>query len=105
MDDLPVFENLPSTKCGLTVNCARDETVVFVKKFTALLATSDAEIDDFVKITYVTNSDRPVNGKILIPTPAIVALEDLGFELKDMSGCGALPVLATRQELDIVQLN
>ena len=83
MDDLPVFENLPSTKCGLTVNCARDETVVFVKKFTALLATSDAEIDDFVKIKHAMNSARPVKGKILIPASVIVALNDLRFELED----------------------
>ena len=55
MDDLPVFENFVSTQCGLTVNRARDETVEFFNSFTALLDTSNADIDDFVKSTYTTN--------------------------------------------------
>ena len=49
MDDLPVFENFLSTKCGLNVKFVRDETVVSVNSFSKLLATSDADIDDFVK--------------------------------------------------------
>ena len=49
MDDFPVFDNFLSTHYFLTVNHARDETVGFVNSFTALLATSDVDIDDFVK--------------------------------------------------------
>ena len=49
MDDLSVFGNFLSTQCGLTVNCARDKPVVFLKIFTARISTSDADIDDFVK--------------------------------------------------------
>ena len=63
MDVLPVFENLLSTQCGLTVNRARGETVGFINSFTALLANSDAEIDDFVKNMHATNSALPENGK------------------------------------------
>ena len=48
MDDFLVFENFLLTQCGLTVNSLRDETVVFVNSFAALIDTSDAEIDDFV---------------------------------------------------------
>ena len=48
MDDFPFFENFLFTQCGLTVNRERDDTVGFLNSFTALLATSDAEIDDFV---------------------------------------------------------
>ena len=81
MNDLPVFENFLSTQCGLTTNRARDETVRFVNSFTALIATSDAEIDDFVKIKHAMNSARPVKGKILIPASVIVALKALRFEL------------------------
>ena len=49
MNDLPFFEHFLFTQCGLTVNRERNETVVFLNSFTALLATSDVEIDDFVK--------------------------------------------------------
>ena len=83
MDDLSVFENFLSTQCGLTVNLARDETIGFFNRFTALLTTSDADIGDFVKIPHAKNSARPTNGTILIPTSAIVALKDLLFELED----------------------
>ena len=104
MDDLPVFENFLSTQCCLTVNLTRDKTVGFFNSFTALIATSDAEIGGFVKITHATNSARPANGKILIPESAIVSLKALRFEIKDRSRCGALSVLATLQALDEVQL-
>ena len=105
MDDFPVFENFLSEQFGLTVIRARGETVGFVKSFTALLATSDAEIDDFVKSMHTTNSDRPANGKILRSASTMVALKDLLFELEYSSRCGALPVLATLQALDAVQVN
>ena len=81
MDDLPVDDNYLSTQCGLTVNCSRDETVVFVNIFTILLATFSAEIDDFVKITDATNAACPANGKVLIPASAIIVLKPLRFEL------------------------
>ena len=79
MDDLPTFDDFISTKCGLTVNLARYETFIYVNSFNALLATSDAEIDDFVKSTHATNSGRPANGKIMIPTSPIDTLKDLIF--------------------------
>ena len=75
MDDFHVFENFLSTQCGLTVNRAKDETVVFVNIFAALLAAHHAEIDDLVKFTQATNSARPANGKIMIPASAIVAFK------------------------------
>ena len=70
MDYLSVFENSLSTKCGHNVNCSRNETVRFVNSFTALLSTSDAEIDG-------TNSACPENGKIMIPASAIFPLKSL----------------------------
>ena len=100
MDDFPVFENLLSSQRGLNVNHARYETAVFVNSFTALLATSDVEINDSVRITHATNSARPTNGKIMIPASVIVALEASRFELDDRERCGALPLLAALQELD-----
>ena len=105
MVDLPVFENFVLTQCGLSVNYAGAETVGFVNGFTALLATYDAETDDFIKITHTMNSFRPVNGKVLIPASEIVSLKDLLFELEDMARCGALPAGATLQVLDALQLN
>ena len=105
MDDLPLFENFLSIQCGLTVNQSRGETFVFINSFIALLATSDAEIDDIVKITHATKLAYPTNGKILIPTSAIVALKALIFKLEDKALCGALPVLATLEVLEAVQLN
>ena len=71
MDDLSVFDNLLSTQCGLTLNHERDETVIFFNSFTALLVTSDVDIDEFVKITHATNSARPANRKIIIPASTI----------------------------------
>ena len=81
MYDFPVFDNLLLTQCGLTVNSKREETVVFFNSFTVLLATSDADIDDFIKSTHATSLARPANGKIMIPASAIFALKDLRFEL------------------------
>ena len=81
MDSFPVFENFLSPQCGLTVNRARGKTVKIFNSFTAILATSNVEIDDLVKSTQTTNSDRPANGKILIPASVIVALKDSIFEL------------------------
>ena len=60
---------------------------------------------NFVKITQAENSARPVNGKVMIPTSAIVAFKGLIFEPEDRARCGAIPVLATLQVLDAVQLN
>ena len=71
MDDLPVFENPLTTKCALTTNYTRYETFGFVNSFTSLIATSDADINDFVKSMHATNSDRPANGKILIPASEV----------------------------------
>ena len=105
MDDLPVFENFLSTQCGLTVNRARDKTVVCVNSFNAILDNSYADIDDIVKNTHATNSARPANGKILIPASAIVDLKDLIFELEDRVCCGVLLVLNTFKALDVVQVN
>ena len=81
MDSFPVFENFLSTQCGLTVNRARGKTVKIFNSFTAILATSNVEIDNLVKSTHTTNSDRPANGKILIPASEIVVLKSLRFEL------------------------
>ena len=105
MNDLRVFENYLSTKCVLTINLARDEIVEFVNSFTALLDIYNAEIENLVKNTHATNSDRPSNGKILVPASTIFALKVLRFELENRARCGALPVLATPQALDAVQLN
>ena len=105
MDYFPVFEYFLSTQCGLTVNRASDKTVVFFNSFATPLASYDAKIDDFVKSMHASNSACPANGKILIPASEIVALEDLIFELGNRERCGALPVLAMIQALDVVQLN
>ena len=55
----PVFENFLLTKCGLIINRARGETVGFFNKFTAIFATHDVDIDDFVKNMHALNSARP----------------------------------------------
>ena len=83
MDDFPVFDNFLSTHFGLTVNRERGEIVVFINSFTALLSTSDADIDDLVKSMHAMNSACPENEKIMIPASVIVALNDLRFELED----------------------
>ena len=105
MDDLSVFDNFFLTQCGLTINFERGETVVLINGFTALLATSDAEIGDFIKRTHATNSACHENWKILIPESVIVALKALILEIEYRARCGALWVLAMLQALDAVQIN
>ena len=77
MDDFTVFENFLSTQCRLTVINTKDETVGFVNSFTALFATSDVEIDDFLKRMHAMNPDSPANGKIFIIVSTIIALKSL----------------------------
>jgi len=72
--------------------------------FTALLSTSDHDIDAFVKSTHSANSARTAQ-RILIPPAAIITLKAIRFELEDRERCGALPQLATLQALTAVQIN
>ena len=79
--------------------------VTFVDSFTALLSTSDAEIDSFVKNIHSSNSARTTQTRILIPPSAVIALKAIRFELEDRQRCDALPDAATLQALNAVQMN
>ena len=105
MDDPVIFETFLRTECGLTVARARNEMVTFVDSFTAVLSTSDNEIDSFVKNIHSSNSARNAVARILIPPSTVIALKAIRFELQDRQRCGALPNEITLRALDTVQMN
>ena len=104
MTDQPVFDAFLTNICGLTVPRAKTEMLSFVDTFSALLTTTDLEIDNFVKNTHAANSARAAAAKILIPTAAMLALKAVLFELKDRQKCGALPEMPMLAALDQVQV-
>ena len=105
MDDPIIFTAFLQRLCGLTVARNRNEMVSFIDTFTALLSTSDTELDDFVKNTHATNSARAAAQKILIPTSTVVTLKAIRFELHDRNRCGVLPDAAMLNALTAIQMN
>ena len=79
MDDNNLFEAFLAKVAGVTVDRARDEILQFIPTFTALLSTSEKEIDNFVKSTHSSNSARAANSRILIPTTAVITLKAIFF--------------------------
>ena len=109
-NDTAVFADFLEHCCGLTVVARRahQETVTaFVNTCTALLATCDTEIDEFVKSTHAVNSAHSAAARILIPSSTVITLKAIRFELvADREHCGALPaVLANLQALTAIQVN
>ena len=100
MDDANEFTTFLTNIGGLNVARARNEVITFVNTFEALLSTSEAEIDNFVKNTHASNSARAAAQRILIPTAAVITLKALRFELCDREKCGTLPDLAALQAID-----
>ena len=83
MNNANEFTTFLTNTCGLTVPRARNEVITFVDTFDALLSTSEAEIDNFVKNTHASNSARVAAQRILIPSAAVITLKALRFELID----------------------
>ena len=104
MDDAAIFTAFLTNVAGVTTPRARNELLTFVNTFSMLLASTEKEIDSFVKATHASNSARAANGRILIPTGAIIALKAVMFELKDRERCGAIPTAAMLQGLDVNQV-
>ena len=100
MDDNNLFEAFLANVAGVTVDRARNEILQFIPTFTALLGTSEREIDNFVKSTHSSNSARAANSRILIPTTAVITLKAILFELKDRQMCDALSTMAMLTAID-----
>ena len=100
MNDEIEFTTFLTDIAGINVARARNEVITFVDTFEALLSTSEAEIDHFVKNTHASNSARATAQRILIPTAAVITLKALRFELGDREKCGTLPDLAALQAID-----
>ena len=66
---------------------------------------SDSEIDDFVKATHSSNSDRAAAARILISPIVTIALKSILFELKDRDICNALPDAAVLRTLHMAEIN
>ena len=94
MNDTKVFTTFLNDIAGLDVARSRNEVTDFVHTFEALLSTTKAEINDFVKNAHVSYTSRAVTQKILIPIAAIITIKALHFELSDREKCGTLPDLA-----------
>ena len=105
MDDNNLFEAFLANVAGVTVDRARNEILQFITTFTALLGTSEKEIDNFVKSTHSSNSARAANSRILIPTTAVITLKAILFELKDRQMCDALPTMAMLTAIDAEQVD
>ena len=104
MDDENLFELFVQNTLSIISRRVRDEITSFVASFRDLLATSDDDIDNFVKETHSSNSARNANAKILIPASAVTALKSLLFELSDRDKCDALPNPMILGNIDNAQL-
>ena len=104
MDDDNLFELFLQNTLSIANRRVRDEITNFVETFRDLLATTDADIDTFVKETHSSNSARPANAKILIPASSVKALKSLLFELRDRDKCNALPSAPILDNIDDAQL-
>ena len=104
MDDDNLFELFLQNTLSITTGRVRDEITSFVATFRDLLATTDNDIDTFVKETHNSNSARNANTKILIPASAVTSLKSLLFELQARDNCNALPNAAILANIDEAQL-
>ena len=90
---------------NVNVPRTRNEILGFVNTFSALLATSDEEINEFVKNTHSSNSGRANNARILIPPNVPISFKAILFELNDRQICDALPGQAVLGAIGNAQLN
>ena len=89
---------------GVTNNIASDAIEAFVPTFSALLGTTDEDIEKFVSTTHSANSGRATADRVVIPASAISALQTMLFELKDRQRCDALPDEAVFNNLTAAHL-
>lgn len=104
MDDDNIFEVFLRDRLGLQNRRVRDAITEFITTFRDLLASTDEDIDTFVKETHSSNSARAANQKVLIPTSAVTSLKSVLFELRDRDKCDALPNAAALTGIDGAQL-
>ena len=104
MDDPVLFNTFLTNVAGVNTPRVRNEIIGFAETFRALLASTEQELDTFVKTTHSSNSARANNAWILIPHSAVIILKSLLFELKDRERCDALPIAAMLQNLDQAQM-
>ena len=104
MDDQDIFTTFLTDVVGITVPRVLTELQAFANTFRALLASTDDELNSFIKNTHSSNSARVANAKILIPAGVVINLQSILFELKDRERCDALPNLEMLSNIDLLQL-
>ena len=75
MNNTAIFTAFLTNVAGVATPRARNELLSFVNTFASVLASSEKEIDSFVKATHAANSARAANARVLIPTSTIIALK------------------------------
>ena len=80
------------------------EILAFADTFTALLLSTEMELNEFIKNALASNSACTAARKILIPAGAVIAIQSILFELKDRERCNALPTPAMLMGLNNAQV-
>lgn len=105
MDDENLFEVFLRDTLSVQSRRVRDAITDFITTFSDLLASTDEDIDTFVKETHSPNLARAVNQKMLIPTSVVTSLKSVLFELRNRDKCDALPNVAALTGIENAQLN
>ena len=104
MDDPAIFRAFIENVARITTNLVINEVSSFAPTFSALLASTETELNDFVRNTHAANSARTARTKILIPAGALIVLQSVLFELKDRERCNSIPNAAMLMGLDNLQV-
>ena len=104
MDDPAAYTRLLTDIAGIATPRVMTELLAFADTFTALLSSTEIELNDFIKNTLASNSARTPARKILIPAGTVIAIQSILFELKDRERCNALPTPAMLMGLNNAQV-
>jgi hypothetical protein len=104
MDDQETYTTFLTEVVGIAIPRVLTELQTFANTFRALLASTEEELNSFIKNTHSSNSARAIAAKILIPAGVVINLQSVLFELKDRERCGALPNLEMLSSIDVLQL-
>ena len=104
MDDPENFMQFLEGIAGITTQRVLNEITTFADTFTALLSSTEIELNEFVRNTHAANSARTAQQKILLPASAVISLQSILFELKDRERCNALPTAVMLAGLNNIQV-
>ena len=104
MDDPAVYTRFLRGIARITIARVLTEVNSYANTFQALLASTESELNEFVKNTHASNSARTATTKILIPAGSVIVLQSILFELKDRERCNAIPTREMLEGLDNIQV-